>query len=238
MTRSIALALAFFLASLASARAVDSTSFDPTTVTITSQSTIAVGTVIAWPSGSNPADYPKWLECDGQAVPSGSRYDRLRAVIGGAVPNYNGQFLRATTDPGAVGQQVAESIKAHSIWVPSVPVTGTASGQTITSGGANSQHFDSWGGQVSYTYSVTENGWGGGFAPGEGGSVSWTNRYMATGSTNSVHTWGDTQGGGIYGATGGGSISGVTASQTIVYNGGSETAPVHTKVRYLIRAIQ
>lgn len=230
----ILLALAFSKAGLGA----DATSFDPTTIAVTSQSTIAVGTVIVWPSGSNPADMAKWLECNGQPVPAGSNYDRLRTLVGTTVPNYNGQFLRGTLNCSLVGQQVADTIGTHSTWVPSVAVTGTASGQSITNGGASSQHFDSWGGQVNYSYSVTENGFNGVYQGGfSAGGVNWTNRYMTSGSTGSVHIWGDTQGGSIWGSTGGGSITGVTTGQTITYNG-TETAPVHTKVRYLIRAIQ
>lgn len=111
----------------------DGTSFNPVPVSITSQGTIAVGTVIQWPSASMPADATKWLECNGQPVPSGSQYDRLRAVLGSKpIPNYNGQFLRGTTVPSDVGQTIADSTRVHDHLVDAHQhtVSGTASGQS------------------------------------------------------------------------------------------------------------
>lgn len=71
--------------------ASDATSFDPLPVTIKAQSGgVPIGTVIAWPAASNPPD-GNWLECNGQST---AGYPELAAVIGGAVPNYSGMFLR------------------------------------------------------------------------------------------------------------------------------------------------
>ena len=75
--------------------AADSTSFDPTKVMVQSVATssIPIGTVIAWPSASWPADADNWLECNGQAI-SSAVYPELVALIGWNVPNYQGVFLR------------------------------------------------------------------------------------------------------------------------------------------------
>ena len=75
--------------------AADSTSFDPTKVMVQSVATssIPIGTVIAWPSASWPADADNWLECNGQAI-SSAVYPELVALIGGSVPDYRGLFLR------------------------------------------------------------------------------------------------------------------------------------------------
>ena len=75
--------------------AADSTSFDPTKVMVQSVATssIPIGTVIAWPSASWPADADNWLECNGQAI-SSAVYPELVAVVGSTVPDYRGIFLR------------------------------------------------------------------------------------------------------------------------------------------------
>ena len=75
--------------------AADATSFDPTNVMVQSVATssIPVGTVIAWPSASWPADADNWLECNGQAI-SSAVYPELAALVGSRVPDYRGVFLR------------------------------------------------------------------------------------------------------------------------------------------------
>lgn len=75
--------------------AADSTSFDPTKVMVQSVATssIPIGTVIAWPSASWPADADNWLECNGQAI-SSAVYPELVALVGATVPDYRGIFLR------------------------------------------------------------------------------------------------------------------------------------------------
>jgi len=221
------LRLVFLLLALAIPRlglTADATSFDPMTVAITSQSTIAVGTVVAWPSGSNPADMGKWLECNGQAVPAGSQYDHLRAVLGGQpIPNYNGQFLRGTTTAGLVGTQVSDTIRSHTVSVPgqNAPVSGGLN-STSLSGSASSQTY--W-----FTQTVVNTG---GDYTGGGGMGA------ATGASYNTETR-STAGGSISGSLNSGGLTGTAfvSAQTGTYSGASETAPVHTRVRYLIRAI-
>lgn len=75
--------------------AADSTSFDPTKVMVQSVATssIPIGTVIAWPSASWPANADNWLECNGQRI-SSAVYPELVALVGSRVPDYRGIFLR------------------------------------------------------------------------------------------------------------------------------------------------
>ena len=87
--------LAFMLFVAFPGFAADSTSFDPTKVMVQSVATssIPVGTVIAWPSASWPADADNWLECNGQTI-SSAVYPELVALIGTTVPDYRGIVLR------------------------------------------------------------------------------------------------------------------------------------------------
>ncbi|MDR2744702.1 MAG: phage tail protein, partial [Desulfovibrio sp.] len=74
ITRVISLLLlaAFLLPLQAISFAADSTSFDPTKIPIVAKSSggVPVGTVVAWPVATNPADMDKWLECNGQTISS------------------------------------------------------------------------------------------------------------------------------------------------------------------------
>ncbi len=224
---SLVCSLALLLSwSLGLAASPDATSFDPVPITITSQGTIPVGTVIPWPSTSFPPDATRWLECNGQAVPSGSQYDKLRTVLGGnVVPNYNNYFLRGTTALGLVGTQVSDSIKSHTVYVPgqNAPVTGNLNSTGLS--GSASPH--------SYTYQ--------GNAGGET-VLTWIDGVPNYGQTQVEHmTWlnGSTSGGSISGSLNSGALTGTAyvANQTGSYSGGSETAPVHVRVRYLIRSV-
>ena len=55
--------------------------------------TIPIGSIIAWPTAVNPADWVKWLECNGQAI-NQSVYPELYRIVGANVPDYRGMFLR------------------------------------------------------------------------------------------------------------------------------------------------
>ena len=56
---------------------------------------VPVGTIIAWPGSSAPAENGTWLLCNGQSC---AAYPDLVAVVGSTVPNLNGRFLEGTTD--------------------------------------------------------------------------------------------------------------------------------------------
>ncbi len=96
--------------SVLSAFATDATSFNPVNVSITAtSSSVPVGTIIAWPSATNPSDMDKWLECNGQSVPTS--YSDLRAIVGSTVPDYTGMFLRGTGgNAGALGVQQEQAV--------------------------------------------------------------------------------------------------------------------------------
>jgi hypothetical protein len=72
----------------------DSAGFNPVPVTVKAQGAgFPVGMVVAWPASTNPEGAENWLDCNGQAV-SAATYPELYAIVGGAVPDYRGVFLR------------------------------------------------------------------------------------------------------------------------------------------------
>ena len=66
-----------------------------------------------------------WLLCDGSAVPEGSQYDKLRALVNGKLPDLRGVFLRGAGQNGeaayryegdasrAIGSLQLDEFKAH-----------------------------------------------------------------------------------------------------------------------------
>lgn len=88
--------LALFLISWAGSAAygIDAISFNPVPVSVQASAAaggVPVGTIVAWPVATNPSDADSWLECNGQST---AGYPELAAVVGSAVPNYQGLFLR------------------------------------------------------------------------------------------------------------------------------------------------
>ena len=195
---------------------LDSTGFNPATVSVQSVgSSIPVGTVITWPSSSWPPDADNWLECNGQAINS-TVYPELVGVIGSRVPDYRGRFLRGLQSGHSVGQTVANSIKSHNHTQPththsfsgqlvstalsgtaggqsfssaaSLGVSGWAAGQSITSGGAGGQSF-------SYQGSTTGSGGyvtfrhDSGTTSGGNGAGGVVPSYSATPPTSSGLPW-------------------------------------------------
>ncbi len=205
--------------------AADGSSFNPVPVSIISQGTIPVGTVIPWPSRSFPPEASRWLECNGQTVPSGTQYDKLRELVGNSVPDYNNQFLRGTTSKTFLGGKFSDTIKSHTINVPgqNAPVSGNLS-TTGISGSASPQN---------YSYQAVT---------GSQTVLTWVDGVPNMGQTQSPNMgWsnGSTGGGSISGSLNSGSLTGTAyvANQTGSYFGDTETAPVHTMIRYLIRAV-
>lgn len=86
-----------------SAKAVDSTSYDPTAVVVKASSTggVPIGTIIAWPVATNPDDWSKWLECNGQSI-TRAAYPDLYALVGSKLPDLRGLFLRGRGGNSAV----------------------------------------------------------------------------------------------------------------------------------------
>ena len=80
------------------ALAADATSYDPTRVMVKAQSAggVPVGTIVAWPVATNPEDWDKWLECNGQSI-TRAAYPALYAIVGAKVCQiYATNFLKAT----------------------------------------------------------------------------------------------------------------------------------------------
>ena len=135
---------AYLLASLAIifavsfAQAGDSTSFNPTAVTVKVDaiSGVPVGTVIPWPSSTPPKDY---LVCNGQSF-SATTYPKLQAVLGSTtVPDYQNEFLRGASAGRAVGSKQGDAIRN---------ITGGFSGAAVHGGGSgafSNQYQHKWG---------------------------------------------------------------------------------------------
>ena len=216
MQRFCTTALAAFIltASLADAQvrrtSVDLSREEVLPTVATSAPLITIGALIFLPSNVPPQDKEKWLECNGQPVPPGAKYDRLRAAVGSNVPDFSsGQFLRPTTDVDLVGTTVADSIRSHTVQVP---------GQAATVSGTAAPH--------SFEYVWT----------GEEPAATMTSAPNSTvGIANYNNSYNQASG-----VTSGGTITGVAAVQptTGTYSGSSETAPIHSYVRTYIRAVQ
>ena len=105
------LVLSFYTAPVQGA---DATSFDPTLVSIEAKSSggVPVGTIVAWPVATNPSDWDKWLECNGQSI-SQAVYPELFAVIGANVPDLSGLFLRGYGgNSDALGSPQEDAVRA------------------------------------------------------------------------------------------------------------------------------
>ena len=195
-----------------------------------------------------------------------SVYPELVGVVGSRVPDYRGRFLRGLQSGHSVGQTVANSLKSHNHTQPThthsfsgqlvstalsgtaagqsfssaanLGVSGWAAGQSITSGGAGGQTYQtvqgSGGTWISISQTKNDSGIAGGrvsiqrtteealkgttwfgdsntlVAPGvyESNSEGGVVGFTVGGSSTVAAT---TSGGSIWGSTGGGSISG-TAS--------------------------
>lgn len=197
---------------------------------ITPKSPVPTGSVATWPMDA--AVPPGWLACNGQTVPAS--YPELRALMG-SVPNYNNrQFLRGATS--GAGSSVEDSTRSHTHVVPSHShtVSGTASAHSVAVGSQSITGTAA--GQTYYDSQTTQNIFSG--QTGELSSFRYPslniNERMRTASSSSVT--GRTAGG-TY-STSGGSISGYTnaVGQTTESTGGTETAPMHTLVKYIIKA--
>jgi len=111
-------------------QAADGTSFDPTKVEVKAKgvSSIPVGTIISWPVAQNPADFQNtdgtynWLECNGQSFDA-TVYPELFALLGPAVPDLRGLFLRGH------GSQTYAQVNGSTIGVTSTLHSSAPLGQ-------------------------------------------------------------------------------------------------------------
>ena len=125
-----------------STRAIDSTSYDPTTVSVRVMNNgVPIGTIIAWPVSTNPDDWDKWLECNGQAIDR-TAYPELYAIVGSNVPNLQGRFLRGLQAGHNPLDRVEDTLGSHNHEIQ--PHTHNFNGQLVSgalSGTAAGQKF-------------------------------------------------------------------------------------------------
>jgi hypothetical protein len=109
LSKTLSFCAAIMLYCTCAAFAGDSTSFDPTKIPVKAKGGggVPVGTVIAWPVATNPEDMDNWLECNGQSI-SPTAFPELYALVGGAVPDFRGLFLRGTGGNAASLGQVQQ----------------------------------------------------------------------------------------------------------------------------------
>ena len=130
----------FFAGSLANGG--DSTSYNPTSITVKAINTgTPVGTIIAWPSKTDPKDADKWLECDGRAVDQNT-YPLLYAMMHNT-PDFRGRFLRGKDSTHSILQNVEDTIKTHDSIVAehTHSIAGTGQSTGGISGTASAQVF-------------------------------------------------------------------------------------------------
>ena len=195
-----------------------------------------VGTVVVWNQAGDPADihnddgWPVWLECDGSSFDTGY-YTTLASIIpGGVLPNLKDQFLRGGTS-GQVGQMAHDSTREHYHGQP--PHTHSFNGYLVSgaiSGSASSQAYaDMWTDIGHGGYSLKE------------GDLSELGHQVR--DSSSRYTSGGTISGSVVNTAVAGTISASGGDNTSRNSnsdgtsGGSETAPQHIRVRYLIRAL-
>ena len=216
-----------------------------------------VGTVVVWNQAGDPDDMynddgrPVWLECDGSSFDTGY-YTALASIIpSGVLPNLKDQFLRGGTS-AQVGQTAQDSTREHYHGQPqhthsvgtsltSTAVTGSAAAQIISDN--HTGIFSSGPGpEVKPVYGMDGS---------EVADHGTHYHYLLYGTPyyfrldQTVHS---TQGPssvsanvvsgsatGIAIASGGDNTYKNSNSDGTI--GGTETAPKHIRVRYLIRAL-
>lgn len=249
--KKIFLAVSMCLCLVTPAFAIDSTALSDSRVLGTainqSASVAPVGTVITWASDKMPNDGPGvWLECDGRAIPSDTKYQDLRDyLMSNNTPNYTNQFLRGGTS-AQVGQVAVDSTRshAHQMNQHQHTVSGTAGGQSYSApsgGGGGGAYVGIRAGFTSLSAWPTthQNILNRLYMYSDLGSGIYIQNNEQDGHPNFLYL--PVGGGGSVGSvTGGGTITGVTntaGATSTKTTGGAETAPQHTRVRYLIRAL-
>lgn len=148
------------------------------------------------------------------------------------MPDLRGQFLRGIKTGYAIGQKVGNTLGRHNHTQPAH--THSFSGQlasTALSGTAEGQRY-----QYNMTWiQIDSPGAGGG---GSGWNSADTGRRVYATSTA---PWSQAQSSAVTGRLDNGRVNGTIGSgggDPTDYTGGTETAPDHLYVRYLIRARQ
>lgn len=74
---------------------------------------VPIGIIAIWGS-AKPLPDNTWLECNGQAIPSGIEYEEIRKIYGTNLPDYRGVFLRGVGGNAAsIGILQSDEIKSH-----------------------------------------------------------------------------------------------------------------------------
>lgn len=98
-------------------------------------SAVPIGMIAIWGSPKALPDNT-WLECNGQAIPSGIEYEEIRRIFGTNLPDYRGVFLRGTGGNAAsLGVLQNDAIKEMKLNTTSSSFAW--GGQTVTIGSGN-----------------------------------------------------------------------------------------------------
>lgn len=79
-------------------------------------SAVPIGMIAIWGS-TKPLPDNTWLECNGQAVPTGIEYEEIRRIYGANLPDYRGVFLRGygtITHTQNNGSRIGNTATTHS----------------------------------------------------------------------------------------------------------------------------
>ena len=208
---------------------------------------VPVGTILAWQNSGQPDESEKWIECDGlHSIPAGKEYDQLRKLYPGGLPNLNNQFLRGGTASQTL-TTAADSIKEHvhardphyhSVYtsLSNPAFSGTADRQIVT----DHHTGQSLSGIPYYTWyepaaSGIGEGWYYWLNPNPYISASVQTVYLVQGAYQKT-----ADASVAAGNISNGHESGNASSSTPVTRatGDTETAPVHIRTRYFVRAIR
>lgn len=198
---------------------------------VTPKSPVPTGTVATWPMDA--AVPPGWLACNGQAVPA--TYPELRALMA-SVPNYNNrQFLRGSSN--GAGSSVADTTRSHTHGQPSHTHAVSVGGLSISGTAAGQRYLDahtgvSLGPNLGQMHGSVVTDVGG---SGEGVSIIQDKSQLSTKlDTSNTRT---AQSSSISGTTGWNTFTtGSSGADTTYATGEAETAPMHTLVRFIIKA--
>lgn len=199
----LAVAVLGVLYTASPALARDATSYQPAAVTRISS--VPVGTIMAWPKNSMPAD-GTWAECDGR----------------NGTPDLRGRFIRGLGGRSAgLGQVQTDDTRSHThvVHVGSQTVTGTAAGQRyidahtgVSLGSVIGQRH----GDVVTDVSVT------------GEKVSFSQAKSTLSTKLDMSNTRTAQSSNVTGKTSGGTY-------TTEATGGSETRPENVALKYIMK---
>ena len=161
---SFYLLVSLLLSSIVPCHAGDSSSFTPARVDAVSPKTgaVPVGTIIIWPSSSNPEGWSegKWLACNGQSVSSAS-YPELASLGFSSVPNLNERVpWGVNSSPGAYRNAglpniTGEFVSTDHVLYPSL-AKGAFRGATATDQGTRDHQLHG-GNPIRFTFNAANS---------------------------------------------------------------------------------